>query len=116
MDPGYYTSPADIIVTTQALLKMIRFTEAPVFKANLGKPLGGIAKLIDSGMDAALVEDYIRSNSVTIHHVSGSAAMSPRGASWGAVDPDLRVKGVKGLGVVDASVFVSFLSISPSRR
>jgi choline dehydrogenase-like flavoprotein len=30
--------------------------------------------------------------------------MSPRGASWGVVDPDMKVKGAIGLRVVDASV------------
>lgn len=33
--------------------------------------------------------------------------MSPRGAKKGVVDPDLKVKGVGGLRVADASVMVS---------
>ena len=31
--------------------------------------------------------------------------MSQCGDSWGVLDPDLRVKGTKGLRVVDASAF-----------
>ncbi|KAF5353063.1 hypothetical protein D9758_008769 [Tetrapyrgos nigripes] len=37
-------------------------------------------------------------------HPVGSAAMSPKGADWGVVDPDLKLKGAKGVRVVDASV------------
>ena len=36
-------------------------------------------------------------------HPVGTAAMSHRGAPWGVLDPDLRVKGTSGLRVVDAS-------------
>jgi choline dehydrogenase-like flavoprotein len=32
--------------------------------------------------------------------------MSPHGAQYGVVDPDLRVKGIAGLRVIDASVLV----------
>jgi len=35
--------------------------------------------------------------------------MSPKGAKWGVVDPDLKVKGVEGLRVIDASILVSAL-------
>ena len=39
----------------------------------------------------------------SIFHAVGTAAISERGALWGVLDPDLRVKGTKGLRVVDAS-------------
>ena len=36
-------------------------------------------------------------------HGIGTATMSERGAKWGVLDPDLKVKGTTGLRVVDAS-------------
>lgn len=39
-------------------------------------------------------------------HPVGTASMTARDAKWGVVDPDLKVKGVEGVRVVDASVFV----------
>ncbi|KAF5355487.1 hypothetical protein D9758_006351 [Tetrapyrgos nigripes] len=50
------------------------------------------------------IDAFIRENAATIFHPVSTVAMSPKDASWGVVDPDLRVKGVKGLRVVDASV------------
>nr|GAT44749.1 aryl-alcohol oxidase-like protein [Mycena chlorophos] len=50
------------------------------------------------------IEAYVRANAVPNGHLVGTASMSPVGASWGVVDPDLRVKGVEGLRVVDSSV------------
>lgn len=62
-------------------------------------------------MGAAETDDEIlasaRNSVVTIWHPTSSARMSPTDADYGVVDPDLLVKGVDGLRVVDASVFVS---------
>ncbi|KAF9459219.1 aryl-alcohol-oxidase from pleurotus Eryingii [Collybia nuda] len=109
VDIGFYTSPADVLLMRQAVLKMLRFASAPVWKQNLGVPLGGIADIINSdvgaGIDMSVVDAYARATTFTVNHAAGTTAMSPRGAAWGVVDPDLRVKGVKGLRVVGASVF-----------
>jgi choline dehydrogenase-like flavoprotein len=39
----------------------------------------------------------------SVYHVVGSASVSPRGAAWGVVDPDLTVKKTVGLSIVDAA-------------
>ncbi|KAF7376521.1 Pyranose dehydrogenase [Mycena sanguinolenta] len=50
------------------------------------------------------LDEFIRENGGSVYHPSGTAKMSPKGANWGVVDPDLRVKGLDGLRVVDLSV------------
>jgi choline dehydrogenase-like flavoprotein len=101
--------PADIAIVRQALKKLVFFTTAPTFRAALGGPVGGIKNIIDSNFDGKVVEDYVKANAASIHHVSGSCQMTKRGdEKYGVVDPDLKVKGVKGLRIVDASIFVSF--------
>ena len=64
-------------------------------------------------MGAAETDDEIvaaaRDSIVTVWHPTSSARMSPKGAKFGVVDPDLVVKGIDGLRIVDASVFVGHL-------
>jgi len=55
----------------------------------------------------AEILSYARSNANPGLHLVGTAAMSPVGAKWGVVDPDLKVKGAHGIRVVDGSVWVS---------
>lgn len=52
--------------------------------------------------DEALL-DYVRETLVTVHHPASSCRMGPAGDN--VVDPELRVHGLEGLRVADASVF-----------
>ncbi|KAL0064314.1 hypothetical protein AAF712_008760 [Marasmius tenuissimus] len=56
-------------------------------------------------------EMYARNTSTSISHSVGTARMGPGGVEGGVVDSGLRVKGVKGLRIVDASIFVSHTSV-----
>jgi choline dehydrogenase len=58
--------------------------------------------------DAELA-DYAVRNLATLYHPTSTARMAPR-ALGGVVDPRLKVYGVKGLRVVDASVFPTIVS------
>ena len=88
----------------EAVKSSRRFVTASAWRDYVIAPYGIQGQLTS---DADL-ESYIRNVSSTLFHPAGTASMSPRGASWGAVNPDLTVKGVKGLRIVDASVFVRF--------
>lgn len=48
------------------------------------------------------IDEHIRNTSITVHHPAGTCRMGADPAS--VVDPQLRVRGVAGLRVVDASV------------
>jgi 4-pyridoxate dehydrogenase len=52
----------------------------------------------------AEIDAYIRSAPATAHHPAGTCRMGPADAPDSVVDPELRVIGVEGLRVADASV------------
>ena len=49
------------------------------------------------------IDAYIRATGITVHHPAGTCRMGADDDS--VVDPELRVRGVEALRVVDASVF-----------
>ncbi|KIJ26541.1 GMC oxidoreductase, partial [Sphaerobolus stellatus SS14] len=51
------------------------------------------------------LDDMIPNIASTIWHIVGTAAMTSYNAIYGVVNPNLRINGVKGLRIVDASVF-----------
>lgn len=80
-----------------------RFVNASAWHDYVIGPYGDFA---DATTDEA-IENYMRQNSATFFHPISTAMMSPKGASWGVVDPNLKVKHVEGLRIVDGSVLVS---------
>lgn len=86
-----------------ALQSARRFLGGPAWKDYILSPAGSF---VNATTDA-LLDAYARESTFSTAHPVGTAAMSPKGAKYGVVDPDLRVKGVSGLRIVDASVLVS---------
>ncbi|KAF5318275.1 hypothetical protein D9611_014701 [Ephemerocybe angulata] len=99
IDTNYLTHPFDIEVLKEAIRTMKRFYSSPGFSSYIVTP---IAPDPDAG--EAEFEAYTRNSGVTALHAVGTASMSATGAKEGVVDPDLKVKGVKGLSIADASV------------
>ena len=50
------------------------------------------------------IDDYIKRTAWTVHHPLGTCKMGPDSDGTAVVDPQLRVRGVDGLRVVDGSV------------
>lgn len=89
----------------EALRSVKRFLSSAAWKDYVIAPFGALA---DTDTDDKL-NAYIRAGGNTVFHPIGTASMSPKGASYGVVDPDLLLKGTSGLRIVDASVLVCFL-------
>jgi choline dehydrogenase-like flavoprotein len=62
----------------------------------------------DEDLSAAL-----RATHQTVYHVSGTCRMGREDDQMAVCDPRLRVRGVTGLRVVDASVFPTIPSLNP---
>ena len=102
IDPNFLTTTFDIFALRETVKAVKRFVASSAWADYVVGPVGGLASTTDSD-----IETYIREQASTGLHPVGTASMSPKGAQWGVVDPDLKVKGVEGVRVVDASVFVS---------
>ena len=98
---------ADVETLARGVELAIRITEAPSL-ARLVKrrvlPQPGLEQ------DKAALRDYVRSIAKTVFHPSGTARMGAAGDPMAVVSEDLRVRGVEGLRVADASIMPRLVS------
>lgn len=100
-DPRYNAEEVDLELLARAAQFTERLVATEPFSGIL-KPGGKRMQVVPDTLDAA--REVVRARQISVFHVSSSAAMLPR-EDGGVVDERLRVYGVKGLRVVDASVF-----------
>jgi len=103
IDPKLLSDSDDLDVLVRGAKMIQRIFDAPAFAEHNGKQM-----YLDEGADeAALIED-IRNRAETVYHPVGTCRM---GSDADAVlTPDLKVNGVTGLRVVDASVMPELVS------
>lgn len=98
LDTRYMSDPEDIDATIAGIHKIREILAAPPLAQGILSEIYPGDAVSD---DAALVE-FIRGNAKTSYHPVGTCRM---GADHGAVvDARLRVRGIKGLRVIDASI------------
>jgi choline dehydrogenase len=103
IDPGYLSDPRDARALTAGLKLVREFVTARSMAEICQSELapGGHVR-----SDEDLLQ-YVRTNVVTLYHPVGTCAMGGESRWKAVVDPELRVRGVAGLRVVDASVMPS---------
>lgn len=103
IDPGYLSHEEDrrlVLAGMKKLRGIMRSAPMASYLADEGDP--------PLGCDDARLMEHIRQRSSAGHHFAGSCRM---GADEGAVvDPRLRVRGVRGLRIVDASIMPALVS------
>jgi choline dehydrogenase-like flavoprotein len=103
IDPAFLSDPRDIDLLKRGVRLMYRIMEAPAMAR-----WGGRERYPVDRRDEAALETGIRARSDTIYHPVGTARM---GSDAGAVcDPRLRVRGMDGLYVADASIMPTLVS------
>jgi choline dehydrogenase-like flavoprotein len=103
IDPAFLSDRRDVDLLIKGVRALYRIMETPPMTRYRGKD----RYPIDLNDDAA-IETLIRARSDTIYHPVGTARM---GSDDEAVcDPRLRVRGVKGLYIADASIMPKLVS------
>lgn len=109
---NYLTHPDDVAVLREGVKAALSFSETQAMKQFGARfhstPLPGCKHLphfTDDYWDCA-----IRQYTMTIYHMSGTAKMAPHSDPGAVVDSKLRVYGIKGLRVIDASVMPTITS------
>lgn len=99
LHPGLLSDPADRTALLEGLRDVLALADGPVFTG-----LGARRLAPDARSDTAL-EEFMSLACTTFFHACGTAAMGRDGDRRAVLDPQLRVRGVEGLRVADASAF-----------
>jgi choline dehydrogenase len=104
IDAGYFTAPHDMKVLVEGLKALRDIFSQPAFRDLVqGEHLPGPQIRTD-----AELADFAARAGGTVFHASGTCAMGSADSS--VLDPQLRVRGVRGLRVIDASAMPTMTS------
>jgi choline dehydrogenase/4-pyridoxate dehydrogenase len=100
IEPNFFSRDKDLKVIRDGM-RMARavMAQKPVTKFGGVESVPGADKTTDAEFN-----DYIRATATTVYHPLGTCKMGGARDETAVVDPELKVKGIDGLRVVDASV------------
>jgi choline dehydrogenase-like flavoprotein len=99
IDPCFLTDPRDMETILRGAQTMRALLEGAAFDGVRGELLYPVP-----AGDRAALETDIRNRADTQYHSVGTCRMGPDSDPLAVVDPELRVRGVQGLRVADASI------------
>lgn len=101
-DGRYLSADADVQTLVRGVKLARRILRAPSLARLVSEELapGAAADLPDS-----VIEAHVRSHAKTVYHPAGTCRMGVDGDPLAVLTPDLRVRGIAGLRVADASAF-----------
>lgn len=99
IDPKYFSHPYDMATLIKGTQIALDIMNDPAFDPYRGKMIIRYER-----DDPQQIEDTLRAHADTEYHVCGTAKMGPDSDPMAVVDPHLKVRGIEGLRVADASV------------
>lgn len=114
--PNYFTHPEDVQVLTEGIRIAFNLSDTPAFQQFGSRP--HTVPLPGCSQHTLFSDEYwecsLRHFTFTIYHPVGTCKMGPDGDPDAVVDPRLRVRGVKDLRVIDASIMPYIVSGNPN--
>jgi choline dehydrogenase len=103
IDPNYMATDEDWRVMREALRLGLDVAHQPALRRFLHREDTPGPQI----RQGRALDDFIREDAASAYHPCGTCRMGPAHDPMAVVGPDLRVRGIDGLRVIDASVFPS---------
>ncbi|MFN2517717.1 MAG: GMC family oxidoreductase [Jatrophihabitantaceae bacterium] len=100
IDPGYLTAPRDLARIVQGVRQCQELFATSALRRH-------VSAQMEPGPGETDLEEFVRAQAETLYHPVGTCRMGADGDS--VVDTELRVRGVDGLRIVDASVMPTII-------
>lgn len=112
IDAGYFNEPEDVDTVIRGIREFLKLLDTENFKTHTGELYRFDIKECDKieYKSDDYWKCYVSYMSTTLYHPSGTAKMGPASDKEAVVDPRLKVYGIKGLRVVDASIMPKIVS------